>query len=85
MPAYGFFIRHVKSLTMTDVELSFMKDDLRPAFVLSDVQGADFQRVKAQRVPGNPVFFLKDVADFNLNQVWQLPDMRLDKTAEKTF
>src|SRR5215203_3339056 len=85
MPAYGFFIRHVKSLTMTDVELSFMKDDLRPAFVLSDVQGADFQRVKAQRVPGNPLFFLKDVADFNLNQVWQLPDMRLDKTAEKTF
>ena len=85
MPAYGFFIRHVKSLTMTDVELSFMKDDLRPAFVLSDVQGADFQRVKAQRVPGNPLFFLKDVADFNLNQVRQLPDMRLDKTAEKTF
>jgi polygalacturonase len=85
MPAYGFFIRHVKSLTMTDIELSFLKDDARPAFVLNNVQGADFHRVKAQRVPGNSVFFLKNVTDFSINQFWQLADTRLEKVVEKTF
>ena len=85
MPAYGFFIRHVKSLTMTDVEISFLKDDARPAFVLNDVQGADFYRVKAQRTPGGASFFLKDVTDFNINQFWRLPDTRLEKVVEKIF
>jgi len=85
IPAYGFFIRHVKSLTMTDVEMSYLKDDVRPAFVLNNVQGADFHRVKAQKIPGNPTFFLKDVTDFNINQFWQLPDTRLEKVTEKTF
>src|SRR5215204_143311 len=85
MPAYGFFIRHVKPLTLTDVEMSYLKDDVRPAFVLNNVQGADFHRVKAQKIPGNPTFFLKDVTDFNINQFWQLPDTRLEKVTEKTF
>lgn len=85
MPAYGFFIRHVKSLTMFDVEMSFLKDEARPAFVLNDVQGADFHRVKAQRTPGGTSFFLKDVTDFSINQFWQLPDTRLEKVTEKTF
>lgn len=37
MPAYGFFIRHVKGLTMRDVEVSSLKPDQRPAFVMKDV------------------------------------------------
>jgi polygalacturonase len=85
MPAYGFFIRHAKSLTLTDVELSFLRDDVRPAFVLNDVQGADFHRVKALRMPDSPTFLLRDVTDFNISQFGQLPDTRLEKITEKIF
>ena len=48
MPAYGFFIRHVKGLTMRDVEVSSLKPDQRPAFVMKDVTGASFIQVKPQ-------------------------------------
>ena len=85
MPAYGFFIRHAKSLTMTDIELSFLKDDARPAFVLNNVQSADFYRIKAQRIPGNSIFYLKNVTDFSIKQFWQLADTQLEKVVEKTF
>ena len=34
---------------MTDVEISFMREDLRPAFVLANISGADFNRIKSTR------------------------------------
>src|SRR6476620_11850302 len=37
LPAYGFFIRHIKGLQMRDVEVSCLTPDQRPAFVLNDV------------------------------------------------
>lgn len=83
IPAYGFFIRHVKGITMTDVEVSFMKDDMRRPFILNDVVGADFNRVKAQRMPAGKTFLLKDVSDFNTSQVWLVPDMRLEQVKER--
>jgi len=85
MPAYGFYIRHVKGLTMTDVEVSYIKDDARPPFVLDDVKGADFHRIKAQRNGTRPTFVLKGVSDFNTNQVWLVPDTRIEQAAQKNL
>ena len=85
MPAYGFYVRHVKGLTMTDIEVSYMKNDLRPPFVLDDVKGADFHRVKAQRIGTGPTFVLKGVSDFNTNQVWLVPDTRIEQAALKNL
>jgi hypothetical protein len=42
MPAYGFFVRHVRGLTMTDVEVSYLKDDVRPPFLLDGRQRCRF-------------------------------------------
>ncbi|MEQ1762586.1 MAG: glycoside hydrolase family 28 protein [Pyrinomonadaceae bacterium] len=83
MPSYGFFIRHVKGITMTDVEVSFMTDDLRPPFMLSDVKGVDMHRVKTQRPKSGKTFILKDVSDFNTSQVWLVPDTKIDKVKER--
>ena len=83
LPAYGFFIRHVKGLAMRDVEVSYLKEDVRPPFWLSDVIGVDFQHIKAQRSEGVPMFVLKNVADFNSHQCWPLPDTRLDRVDAK--
>jgi polygalacturonase len=82
MPAYGFFIRHVNGLEMSDVEVSYMKEDLRPAFVLDDVKGADFFRVKAQHAPDVPTFSLTNVEDFSIRQS-SLPDTRIDRVNKR--
>jgi polygalacturonase len=65
-PSYGFFIRNVKDLKMSDVEVSFMKDDQRPAYFLDSVDGADFQHIRAQKALGSSTFVLKQVKNFNI-------------------
>jgi polygalacturonase len=85
MPAHGFFIRHVKGISMRDVELKYIKEDLRPAMLLEDVHGADFAHLKAAQAPNVPTFVLKNVEDFNLYESKPLPDTHLDKVEDKTL
>ncbi|HWS85894.1 MAG TPA: glycoside hydrolase family 28 protein [Pyrinomonadaceae bacterium] len=83
MPAYGFFVRHAKGLEMRDVQVTFMAEDLRPAFVLDDVRGADFRNLKARLAPGASTFVLKNVEDFSLQQSRPLPDTVLERATLK--
>jgi len=85
MPAYGFFIRHARNIEMTDVEVSYLKEDVRPPFVLSDVDGAEFNLVKAQHAAGVPSFKLVDVKNFSLFRCGALQDTRLGRVAQKEF
>jgi polygalacturonase len=78
LPAYGFFIRHVKGLRMSDVEVSYLKDDARPPFVLNDVKRAEFYFLRAQRGTNVPTFTFKDVEDFIIQASHPLPDKRID-------
>jgi polygalacturonase len=50
--AYGFYIRHVDGLKLRDVEVSYISEDVRPAFVLDDVKGIDSHNVKGQTAKG---------------------------------
>jgi hypothetical protein len=65
LPAYGFFIRHIKGLQMRDVEVSYLTPDQRPAFVLNDVADAEFINVKAQKEPDVPAFVQKNVTNIS--------------------
>lgn len=78
IPAYGFFIRHAKGIEMSNVEVSYVKEDLRPPFVLNDVKGADFFRLKAQHASGLPTFILSQVEDFSVQQSAPLENTRLE-------
>lgn len=51
MPSQGFYIRHVKNIELSDIEISAMTPDERPAFVLQDVEGADFFHIKTPTGP----------------------------------
>jgi polygalacturonase len=82
-PAYGFFIRNVKGLKMSDVEVSYMKEDLRPAFVLDNVDGADFQHIRAQKPDGAPIFSLIQVKNFNVFNCAQLPNTKIAEAEKK--
>jgi polygalacturonase len=83
IPAYGFFIRHVKGIEMNNVEVSYMKAEARPPFLLSDVKGAEFFRIKAQRATEAPTFVLKDVENFSIQQSHPLLDKRLERAKQE--
>src|SRR5436305_8601584 len=84
MPAHGFFIRHVKGVDMRDIEIKPLRDDLRPAFVLDDVDGADFTHVKLP-LTADKSFVLRNVRSFNLVQSRPIPDTYLDNASQKTL
>jgi polygalacturonase len=79
MPAYGFFIRHVKGVSFRDVDVSFAKDDARPAFVLNEVSDADFDHIKAAHSDGTPTFVLKNVSGFAIRNSPGISDTRRDQ------
>jgi polygalacturonase len=85
LPSYGFFIRHVKGLQMRDVDVSYLNSDLRPAFWLNDVNGVELIHVKARREGDVPVFALRNVSDFSLQQSWPLPDQRIARIDSRKF
>lgn len=85
LPAYGFFIRHVKGIEMRDVEVGYLKEDARPPFILNDVIGSNFLNLRAQRGESVPTFVLKNVENFSLQQSWPLSDTRIDHAASKSF
>jgi polygalacturonase len=62
-PSNGFFIRHLKNLEMSHVEIAPSVADPRPAFWLEDVHRADFFAVTA---PPQPNFSLHNVTDLRI-------------------
>lgn len=83
-PAYGFFIRHAKGLQIDQVSLSCLKDDLRPAFVLNDVDGVSFSGVKAQSA-GASTFALSNVLHFGIHDSYPIPDKRIETIRAEKF
>jgi polygalacturonase len=83
MPSQGFYVRHVKGIQFDNIEIRAEKADLRPVFVLDDVQDADFFRVKVPHVDGVPTFALHKVADFAVHMCGSVPDAEL-KTVENS-
>jgi polygalacturonase len=62
LPAQGFFVRHVKNIDFSNVEIARETADARPAFWLQDVHGADFFKIKTGA--DGPVFALENVSGF---------------------
>jgi polygalacturonase len=85
IPAYGFFIRHVQGIELNNVEVSYARADMRPAFALKDVSGADFFHVKSQVESGINIFNLQRVSDFTAYRCKGVPDIRLERVDQKKF
>jgi polygalacturonase len=83
MPNHGFFIRHAKNIQLSNIEIAYAQEDLRPAFVLQNVTGADFFRIRAQHAREVPIFALKNVAGFSLAQSRPLADVLIENIEEK--
>jgi polygalacturonase len=84
-PSHGFFLRHVRGVEMDRVKIVSQKEDARPAFILDDVQGAEFVGVRAPRWPGRPIFVLRNVSDVSLHRCKPLVDVEIDHASEKSL
>ena len=83
MPSQGFFLRHIKNLELSHVEIASIAPDPRPSFFLEDVNRADFIAVTA---PTNqPAFNLNKVTDLRILLSRAAPDTHLDTADGKTL
>jgi hypothetical protein len=78
-PSHGFFIRHLRNLEMSHVEVAPSAAEPRPAFWLEDVTRADFFAITA---PAQANFSLNNVHDFRLAWSRAAKDAAIDN-AEK--
>lgn len=83
LPACGFFLRHLRNIEISNVEVAVDQPDERPVFWLHDVEGADFFRVKTPRMRTSPAFFLKDVRDFRVSASRGLKDAAIEKSGDQ--
>src|SRR5258706_3330642 len=83
IPAYGFFIRHVRGLEMNDVAVSYLKEDARSPFVISDAMAIELRQIKVQHGPSVPSLTLRNVQDVSIQQSYPLPDVRFPQLTRK--
>jgi polygalacturonase len=81
-PSHGFFIRHLKNLEMSHVEIAPANADPRPAFWLEDVQRTDFFAITA---PTQPNFALRKVTDLRILWSRATADTTLASAADQTL
>jgi polygalacturonase len=87
-PSSGFFLRHVRNLEMSHVEVAVATPDARPAFYLSDVDRADFFAITAPRSAaqgGNGAFALNNVRDLRIGWSRAAADAVLATADNKTI
>ena len=80
-PSHGMFLRHARNISVNNVEIAFEGEDFRAAFVLDDVQQADFFRVRTPSVRNIPTFVLRNVEDFSVFRCRNVADTQLQHTA----
>lgn len=85
LPAYGFFIRHVKNIKLNNIEISYMGKETRSAFVLDDVKGIELRNVTVQPVTGASLFTLQKVSDFLITDSKGIKGRTISKTADAKF
>jgi polygalacturonase len=82
IPASGFFLRHIRNIEFTNVEIAFKQPEARPVFWMDQVDDADFFHVKTPRSLTAPVFDLRDVRDFRAFACRSMKDVQI-ATAER--
>jgi polygalacturonase len=81
-PAHGFFLRHVRGLEMSHVEIASATPDARPAFYLADVEKADFFAITAAHGPQG-AFALHGVKDMRVGWSRAAPDATIASVDNK--
>lgn len=81
-PASGFYLRHLRHLEMSHVEIANRAADARPAFYLEDVDRADFFAVTAPR-NAEGTFALRNVKELRIGWSRAAADTTLSSVDNK--
>jgi polygalacturonase len=82
LPATGLFVRHVRNIEVSNLEVMTETADARPAFWLMDVDGADFFRVKVPRMSMAHAFRLQNVKEFRVFGSKYLKDAEYNRSED---
>ena len=85
MPAYGFFIRHVKGIKFNNVEVSYLGKEVRPAIILDDVKDIELFRVITKPVADTKDIILNGVENFYLHESNRIKNKRIEKLTSTSF
>ena len=69
LPSWGFYVRHVKGLSMKDIHLKVLEHDFRPAFVFDDVENLEMEKIHIEPATKTEQIILKDVNNMQINKV----------------
>ena len=69
LPAWGFYVRHVKGLTMKNIKLTSVKPDFRVACIFDDVSKLKLDGVSVVSNKNNPAIILNKVKEYLLNRL----------------
>ncbi len=83
LPASGFFIRHASGIELNDVDVSFTKEDKRPAFVLDSVTHIGLENCKAPKVTGIPLLVMMNAKAVSAFHCAGLANFQGDAIARK--
>jgi polygalacturonase len=83
LPAYGFFIRHAKGIELNDIDVGYMKEDGRPAFVLDSVEGVALERCRAAKGNGAPTLVMMNAQGVSAHRCAGLADFQADSAARR--
>lgn len=64
LPSWGFYVRHVKGLSMKNINLKVLEYDFRPAFVFDDVKDLYLNRIKIEDEKKSEPVILRNVLNF---------------------
>lgn len=70
LPAYGLFLRHVDNLNISNMQLQFEKNDVRPAIYVDDVKGLILSGLSAKTTEqSSSLLFLKNIKNTFLQSI----------------
>lgn len=87
VPAYAFYLRHLKGVSMDHIKTTYINSEARNALVLEDVEDASFTAMNLQRGQlSAPYFELRNVCDFAVKNSKNIRDTRIETwTKNKTI
>jgi hypothetical protein len=77
-PAHGLYIRHVRNLEITHVEMAVVQSDARPAIVLDDVHRADLIGLQAPHTEGQLAVSVRSGSDIRILQSRHIEDFQVE-------
>ncbi len=85
LPAYGIYARHAKNISVSDVSISLLQPDERPAVVLDDVHEIAFRHCHFPQENDSPLFYLSDVSRFQTQSCRGITDTNIEQTTQQTL